>query len=323
MEKDYKHEMPYRDDWKRLSGKLPVKMTNDYLFRALLQADEKTLIALIASLLHLRTKDVKSVLITNPIELGESIDDKEINLDVSVVLNNEKKVNLEMQVAHEEGWVERTLLYISRSFDQLNHGEMYDEAKPVIQISFTDFTLFEEEPEFYATYMWINRKKLTQVYSDKMVISNVNLSRIDLATEEDKKYCIDKWAKIFKATTWEELKMLATADKNTEQAISSIWQLTEEEKIRDQIRYREEREREHNHLIDKLKRLENQVAENEIMMAEKDNRIAEKDNTIAEFTVELSEKESKLSEQTSKISEQSSRIAELEKQLADLKSKND
>ena len=124
------------------------------------------------------------------------------------------------------------------------------------------------------------------------------------------------WAKIFKATTWEELKMLATADKNTEQAISSIWQLTEEEKIRDQIRYREEREREHNHLIDKLKRLENQVAE-------KDNRIAEKDNTIAEFTVELSEKESKISEQTSKISEQSSRIAELEKQLADLKSKND
>ncbi len=297
MEKDYKHEMPYRDDWKKLSGKLPVKMTNDYLFRALLQADEKTLIALIASLLHLRTKDVKSVLITNPIELGESIDDKEINLDVSVVLNNEKKVNLEMQVAHEEGWVERTLLYISRSFDQLNHGEMYDEAKPVIQISFTDFTLFEEEPEFYATYMWINRKKLTQVYSDKMVISNVNLSRIDLATEEDKKYCIDKWAKIFKATTWEELKMLATADKNTEQAISSIWQLTEEEKIREQIRYREEREREHKHLINRVKKLEDQVAE-------KDNLLSKQDDMLAKQDKMLTEKDT--------------RIAELEKMVTDL-----
>ena len=54
MKKDYRHVMPYRDDWKQLTGKLPVSMTNDYLFRALLQADEKTLIAMIASLLHLR-----------------------------------------------------------------------------------------------------------------------------------------------------------------------------------------------------------------------------------------------------------------------------
>ena len=42
MKKDYKHVMPYRDDWEKLTGKLPVSMTNDYLFRALLQADEKT-----------------------------------------------------------------------------------------------------------------------------------------------------------------------------------------------------------------------------------------------------------------------------------------
>ena len=70
--------------------------------------------------------------------------------------------------------------------------------------------------------------------------------------------------------------MLATADKNTEQAISSIWQLTEEEKIRDQIRYREEREREHNHLIDKLKKLEGQVAD-------KDNRIAELEKMVADL----------------------------------------
>ena len=98
--------------------------------------------------------------------------------------------------------------------------------------------------------------------------------------------------------------MLATADKNTEQAISSIWQLTEEEKIRDQIRYREEREREHNHLIDKLKKLEGQVAD-------KDNTIAEKDNTIEEFKLELSEKDKQLSLQDE-------RILELEKMVADL-----
>ena len=40
MKKDYKHQIPYNGDWKKLTGPLPVKMTNDYLFRALLQADE-------------------------------------------------------------------------------------------------------------------------------------------------------------------------------------------------------------------------------------------------------------------------------------------
>ena len=38
--------------------------------------------------------------------------------------------------------------------------------------------------------------------SDKLSISVVDLTRIDLATEEDLRYEIDKWAKLFKATTW-------------------------------------------------------------------------------------------------------------------------
>ena len=34
-----------------------------------------------------------------------------------------------------------------------------------------------------------------------------------LATKEDKKWHIDEWARLFKATTWEELKMIAEKDK--------------------------------------------------------------------------------------------------------------
>ena len=303
MKKDYKHEMPYSDGWKKQTGKLPVSMTNDYLFRALLQADEKTLIALISSLLNLKRREIKSVLVTNPIELGESIREKEIRLDVSVVLNNEKKINLEMQVAHREGWIERTLLYISRSFDQLNRGEIYADIRPVIQISFTDFTIIADAPEFFATYKWINEKNISQVYSDKMIIKNVNLSRIDLATDEDKKQGIDRWAKIFKATTWEELKMLATADKKSDQAISSIWQLTEDEKIRDQILFREENEREYNHMMDVNKTLQKKVSEQSSKISEQSSRISAQDNKISELNCTISEQSSKILEQSSKISE--------------------
>ena len=56
-----------------------------------------------------------------------------------------------------------------------------------------DYTLFNEYPEFYATYELINVKNY-QKYSDNITLNVVNLSRIDLATEEDKQYHIDEWA---------------------------------------------------------------------------------------------------------------------------------
>ena len=252
MAKDYKHEMPYDDGWKKLKGPLSVKLTNDYLFRALLQADEETLKALVADLLHLNVSDVTEIEITNPIKLGETIDDKEFHLDISAILNESINVNLEMQVLHEMNWIERSMLYAFRSFDSLSHGEDYMDAEGVIQISFTDFTLFEDAPEFYSTFKLINVKNHSQVYSEKIRISNVNLRRIDLATEEDKLYRIDQWAKLFKAESWEEIKMLTEKTPDFEKTVSSIWQLSEEEKIREQIRRRNANEHTYQRFMDHL-----------------------------------------------------------------------
>lgn len=57
-------------------GPVTIPLTNDYLFRALLQKNNHVLKGLICSLLHLSPGDVSSVEVTNPIELGTSIDDK-------------------------------------------------------------------------------------------------------------------------------------------------------------------------------------------------------------------------------------------------------
>ena len=44
-----------------------------------------------------------------------------------------------------------------------------------------------------------------------------------LATKEDKKWHIDEWARLFKATTWEELKMIAEKDKVYSEAANSLF----------------------------------------------------------------------------------------------------
>ena len=199
-QKEHFTSSPLATSFINAKGKIPYNMTNDYMFRAVLQSNNKVLRGLICALLHLQESDIRSVEITNTIVLGQSIVSKEIRLDVNVLLNDDRLINLEMQVANELNWPNRSVLYLCRSFDQLNHGQNYNEIKPVIHIGFLDYTLFEEYPEFYATYKLINVNN-HHIYSDNMALSVVNLSKIDLATEEDMKYHIDKWAALFKAKT--------------------------------------------------------------------------------------------------------------------------
>lgn len=146
-----------------LNATSPIRfgMTNDYMFRAVLQENNYVLKGLICSLLHLNAADVISVKIINPIELGKApADDKEFILDIKVSLNNQAIINLEMQMTYrEDDWRERSLSYLCRSFDQLQHGAEYGEIKPTMHIGFLNFAPNNnEKPEFYASYQLMNEK---------------------------------------------------------------------------------------------------------------------------------------------------------------------
>ena len=106
-----------------------------------------------------KKESIHDVAITNPIELGAAISDKDFILDIRVNLNNEQLIDLEMQMSNEYNWSERSISYAARSFDQLNSGEEYKEVLPVHSIGFLNFTLFEDQPEFFATYELRNKKQ--------------------------------------------------------------------------------------------------------------------------------------------------------------------
>lgn len=244
---------------------IQYNMTNDYMFRYILQKNEKVLRGLICALLHLHPDDILSVKIQNPIDLSKNITGKDFVLDIKVMLNNNQLLNLEMQVKNEFNWTECSLIYLCRSFDQLQQGQDYEETLPVIHIGFTDFTLFPEEPEFYATYRMINIKNHSQIYSDKFTLSVIDLTQIENATDEDKSSKIDYWARLFKAKTWEELQMLAQNDEYLQEAATSIRIANEAEIIREQCRAREDALRHERTLERDKKRL---LAENATLQLE-------------------------------------------------------
>ena len=153
--------------------------------------------------------------------------------------------------------------------------------------------LFSDSPEFYATYMMTNIKN-QRIYSSKLRLSVLDLTHIDLATEEDRKYHIDYWASLFKATTWEEIKMLAQKDGMIKEATDTIIQLTRDEQIRqrcearaDYLRWQKIEENYKKELEEKNKQLESksQQLESQNQQLIKENN--EKNALIAELKRQL------------------------------------
>lgn len=255
------------------TGRIPYSMTNDYMFRAILQKSPKVLKGLISSLLHLSPTDIVSIEITNPILLGESIRDKGFVLDIHICLNDNTMLDLEMQVVNEHNWPERSLSYLCRVFDNLAHGQEYTETMPAIHIGFLDFQPFEDNLEFYATYRLLNQKN-HHLYSDKFTLSVLDLTHIDLATEEDKAYGIDHWARFFKATTWEELKMLSANNEYMSDVSQTLYECNTDLNIREQCYAREEQIKKDNY----YKKV---IAEQAAALEEKDVALTEQATEIA------------------------------------------
>ncbi len=55
-----------------------------------------------------------------------------------------------MQVADYQDWVERSLVYLCRAFEQPVKGGAYLDIKETIHISILAFTVFPDYPEFHA-----------------------------------------------------------------------------------------------------------------------------------------------------------------------------
>ena len=253
------------------TGKIDYQMTNDYMFHAALQKNPKVLKSLVCSMLRLRLQEIRSIQIINPIILGEAVDEKTFILDINIVLNDNTLINLEMQVENLYNWEERSLSYLCRTFDQLQKGEEYSSAKPVIHISFLDFTPFPEYPEFYASYQFMNEKN-HHIYSDKLTLRVVDLRQIELATAEDQASGLEHWARLFKASTWEEIRMIAKEDENLLEATETLYTLNADELVRRQCEARADYYRLHNSINRRMEELllekENAVEENKKLNSE-------------------------------------------------------
>lgn len=101
------------------TARLEFRLTNAYLFVAVLQQNQEALCLLIAALLHIKREEILSVKILNPIVLGQSLASKDCILDLLLLLNDQTKINLEMQVTNEHNWDNRNVYYMAAKLTDL------------------------------------------------------------------------------------------------------------------------------------------------------------------------------------------------------------
>ena len=153
------------------TGQINVRLTSDLLFKHLFQESETLLKALICSLLHLEPSQINKTEVTNPILLGQEIDEKTVILDFNVIMNDNTNIDLEMQVIDQGDWAERSVFYAARNFGDLKLGDPYLIVKPSIHIGFLAFSPFKEYEKFYS----MNRLMDTDdhhVYTEKLSVGS-------------------------------------------------------------------------------------------------------------------------------------------------------
>ena len=226
---------PEHKDYKTLTGTIRYRLTNDYMFRAVMQKNKNILKHLVCAILGIQPETVSELDICNPIVLGEEINAKSCILDIKVLLNNRQYLNIEMQVSKQNYWKQRSLTYLCKTYDSLDSGQNYDEALPAVQISILDFDLFDGIEELLSKYYLINENpKYHNHYSNDFAVYVLNLKQIHnkqvIQREADSE--LYQWAKLFQAKSWEEIHMLAEKNEIFDECIYTMAQLTEDEKIR-------------------------------------------------------------------------------------------
>ncbi len=113
------------------------------------------------------------------------------------------------------------------------------DVKETIHIGILNFTPQGFPEKLYLEYYFYNLDTAHK-YSDKMSIRVLQLNQLKKELDEQIRPEIYNWAQLFKAETWEEMRMLAERDESIKECIFTYKELTADEKARMQSEARDD-----------------------------------------------------------------------------------
>jgi predicted transposase/invertase (TIGR01784 family) len=216
-------------------AKLEYTFTNDTLFKMLFVQYPDLLKRLVAGLLGISLDSIGQFEIENPEMPPENLGDKFCRLDINMMVNGQR-VDLEIQVANEGDYPERSLYYWAREYSSaLEEGKDYIELPRVVIISIVGFKLFDCE-DFHSEFQPLEVTRHMPL-TDKQSLLYFELPKLpEVVNASDE---LKLWLSLFKAETEEDLKKLEEMGVLImEQAIGAYRHITATEEFKEMERLR-------------------------------------------------------------------------------------
>ena len=186
-------------------GKI-ISLKYDFSFKYLF-LNEDVRRHFISDALGIPFEEIHSVRLANTFLWKRNKKQKQGILDVVVELNNDSKVNIELQIEMISYWDKRSLFYLAKLFTEgLLSGQKYEKLKRCICISILGFNL-DDRPEYHRVYRL--RDETGHEFSDMLEIHVIELNKPLSGTGQ-----MDEWIRLFNAETEEDLDMLKAHTKN-------------------------------------------------------------------------------------------------------------
>ncbi|MDE7206364.1 MAG: Rpn family recombination-promoting nuclease/putative transposase [Lachnospiraceae bacterium] len=189
----------------------------------------------ISDVLSIPLRDIRSVRILNPFLWKRYKRQKLGILDIQLELNNDAKINIEIQLRQMRDWKKRSVFYLAKMFTaDLRRGEDYEKAKRCIVISILDFEPADcVSADYHNVYML--RDKYGNLYTDVLELHTIELKKKPCREQPRP---LDEWHSLFNAKTEEDLEMLKSGTKNLGimEAIKELKEIS----LSDRLRYEHE-----------------------------------------------------------------------------------
>lgn len=169
----------------------------------------------ISDILDIPPEKIRSVRLMNPFLWKQHIRQKLGILDILAELNDDTKINIELQVKMVSDWDRRQIFYLSKLYvSDLLVGENYSRLRRCVGISILDFNLTDRE-QYHSVYRL--RDETGNEFSDVLEIHILEL-RKKLSGQG----AVDEWIRFFNARTEEDLDMIQTKNPGILEAIKEL-----------------------------------------------------------------------------------------------------
>jgi len=271
---------------------LNYRFTYDTLFKMLFVKFPYLLKRLVAAILGITADSISEFIITNPDIPPEGLGDKFCRLDINMVVDGQR-VDLEVQVADEGDYPERSLYYWAREYSSaLKTSNPYSSLPRVILISIVDFPLFGCA-EYHSEFLPLETKR-HELLSDRMVLHYFELRKLPKRVSIQNE--LELMLSLFGAKTEEELQQLEALEVPiVTQAIGAYREITVSPEFRELERLRADARNNEASALANAERRGYRKAEEKLqsVIAEKDAAIAEKDAENEKLRKALAELQSR------------------------------